>query len=85
MTAHPPSSIPFLSLGVWTLTVGWFGFNIMSAQTVAAVSGLVAACAGSDLMHPLGALAVGGIAGALFVYAFTLTQNRWKIDDGLGV
>ena len=120
MTAHPPSSIPFLSLGAWTLTVGWFGFNVMSAQTVEAVSGLVAVnslmamvggilaaliagkndpgflhngplaglvavCAGSDLMHPLGALITGGIAGVLFVYAFTLTQNKWKIDDVLGV
>ncbi len=120
MTAHPPSSIPFLSLGAWTLTVGWFGFNVMSAQTVEAVSGLVAVnslmamvggilaalvagkndpgflhngplaglvavCAGSDLMHPLGALVTGAVAGALFVYAFTLTQNRWKIDDVLGV
>jgi len=120
MTAHPPSSIPFLSLGAWTLTVGWFGFNVMSAQTVDAVSGLVAVnslmamvggilaalvvgrndpgflhngplaglvavCAGSDLMHPLGALVVGSVAGALFVWAFTLTQNRWKIDDVLGV
>jgi len=120
MTAHPPSSIPFLSLGAWTLTVGWFGFNVMSAQTVDAASGLVAVnslmamvggilaalvvgkndpgflhngplaglvavCAGSDLMHPLGALVVGSVAGALFVWAFTLTQNRWKIDDVLGV
>jgi len=120
MTAHPPSSIPFLSLGAWTLTVGWFGFNVMSAQTVDAVSGLVAVnslmamvggvlaalfagkndpgflhngplaglvavCAGSDVMHPLGSLAVGSVAGALFVYAFTLTQNKWKIDDVLGV
>ncbi|MBK1720711.1 ammonium transporter [Thiocystis violacea] len=120
ITAHPPSSIPFLSLGAWTLTVGWFGFNVMSAQTVEAVSGLVAinslmamvggilaallagkndpgflhngplaglvaVCAGSDLMHPIGALITGGVAGALFVYAFTLTQNKWRIDDVLGV
>ena len=120
VTAHPPSSIPFLSLGAWTLTVGWFGFNVMSAQTVDAVSGLVAVnslmamvggilaalvvgrndpgflhngplaglvavCAGSDLMHPMGALVVGAVAGALFVWAFILTQNRWKIDDVLGV
>jgi len=120
MAAHPPSSIPFLSLGAWTLTVGWFGFNVMSAQTVDAVSGLVAVnslmamvggilaalfvgkndpgflhngplaglvavCAGSDIMHPLGSLAVGSVAGALFVIAFTLTQNKWKIDDVLGV
>ena len=120
MTAHPPSSIPFLSLGAWTLTVGWFGFNVMSAQTVEAVSGLVAVnslmamvggilaalvagkndpgflhngplaglvavCAGSDLMHPIGALITGAVAGGLFVYAFTLTQNKWRIDDVLGV
>ena len=118
--AHPPSSIPFLALGAWILTVGWFGFNVMSAQTLAAVSGLVAVnslmamaggilaalvvgrndpgfvhngplaglvavCAGSDVMHPLGALVTGGVAGGLFVWAFTLTQNRWKIDDVLGV
>lgn len=120
ISAHPPSSIPFLALGAWILTVGWFGFNVMSAQTLAAASGLVAinslmamvggtlsalamgrndpgfayngplaglvaVCAGSDLMHPLGALLVGVIAGVLFVYLFTLTQNRWKIDDVLGV
>ena len=120
ITAHPPSSIPFLALGAWILSVGWFGFNVMSAQTIDAVSGLVAAnslmamvggilaalfvgkndpgfvhngplaglvavCAGSDVMHPLGALATGLVAGAMFVWLFTLTQNRWKIDDVLGV
>jgi len=120
VSAHPPSSIPFLALGAWILTVGWFGFNVMSAQTVGGISGLVAVnslmamvggtlvalwvgkndpgfvhngplaglvavCAGSDLMHPLGALVVGGVAGGLFVVMFTLTQNRWKIDDVLGV
>lgn len=120
ISAHPPSNIPFLALGAWVLTVGWFGFNVMSAQTIDKVSGLVAVnslmamaggtlaatlmgrndpgfvhngplaglvavCAGSDLMHPLGAFAVGGIAGAIFVVMFTLTQNRWRIDDVLGV
>ncbi|HEY0825587.1 MAG TPA: ammonium transporter, partial [Ramlibacter sp.] len=120
ISAHPPSNIPFLALGAWVLTVGWFGFNVMSAQTIDKVSGLVAVnsllamvggtlaavllgrndpgfvhngplaglvavCAGSDLMHPLGALAVGGGAGAIFVVMFTLTQNRWRIDDVLGV
>ncbi|MDG0863807.1 ammonium transporter [Pelomonas aquatica] len=120
MSAHPPSSIPFLALGAWVLTVGWFGFNVMSAQTLDKMSGLVAVnslmamvggtlvatllgrndpgfayngplaglvavCAGSDLMHPLGALVTGGVAGWLFVQFFTLTQNRWKIDDVLGV
>lgn len=120
ITAHPPSSIPFLALGAWVLTVGWFGFNVMSAQTLNAVSGLVAinslmamvggtlaalisgkndpgfvhngplaglvaVCAGSDIMHPAGALLVGVVAGFLFVRLFTLTQNRWKIDDVLGV
>ena len=120
ISAHPPSSIPFLALGAWILCVGWFGFNVMSAQklenisglvavnslmamvggTLAALvlgkndpgfvhngplAGLVAVCAGSDIMHPLGALVVGAIAGAIFVFMFTLTQNKWKIDDVLGV
>jgi Amt family ammonium transporter len=120
ISAHPPSSIPFLALGAWVLAVGWFGFNVMSAQTLDKISGLVAVnslmamaggtlvatllgkndpgfayngplaglvavCAGSDVMHPLGALVVGGVAGAVFVVMFTLTQNRWKIDDVLGV
>ena len=120
MSAHPPSSIPFLALGAWVLAVGWFGFNVMSAQTIDKISGLVAVnslmamvggtltawlagrndpgftyngplaglvavCAGSDLMHPLGALVTGGIAGVLFVYMFTCVQNRWRIDDVLGV
>jgi Amt family ammonium transporter len=118
--AQAPSSIPFLALGAWILTVGWFGFNVMSAQTIDKISGLVAVnslmamsggiivalvigrndpgfvhngplaglvavCAGSDVMHPVGALVTGGIAGALFVYMFTLTQNKLKIDDVLGV
>ncbi|MEY3744215.1 MAG: hypothetical protein RLZZ541_1270 [Pseudomonadota bacterium] len=118
--AHPPSNIPFLALGAWILTVGWFGFNVMSAQSIQGISGLVAVnslmalvggtlaalvmgkndpgfvhngplaglvavCAGSDVMHPLGALVTGIIAGILFVWAFTHTQNRLKIDDVLGV
>jgi len=120
IAAHPPSSIPFLALGAWILTVGWFGFNVMSAQTIDAISGLVAVnslmamaggilasllagrndpgfihngplaglvavCAGSDVMHPGGAFITGAVAGTLFVWTFTLTQNKWKIDDVLGV
>jgi ammonium transporter, Amt family len=117
---NPPSNIPFLALGAWILSVGWFGFNVMSAQTIDAISGLVAVnslmamvggtlaalvagrsdpgfvhngplaglvaiCAGSDVMHPIGALATGAVAGALFVYTFTAAQNKWRIDDVLGV
>jgi Amt family ammonium transporter len=120
ISAHPPSSIPFLALGSWILAVGWFGFNVMSAQTIDKISGLVAlnslmamvggtlaatllgrndpgfvhngplaglvaVCAGSVVMHPAGALVVGSVAGAIFVSMFTLTQNRWKLDDVLGV
>ncbi|HVI51437.1 MAG TPA: ammonium transporter [Candidatus Sulfotelmatobacter sp.] len=116
----PPSNIPFLALGAWILSVGWFGFNVMSAQKMdgisglvainslmamvggiltslvvsrndpgfihnGALAGLVAVCAGSDLMHPIGALATGGLAGALFVWAFNKCQNDWRIDDVLGV
>lgn len=120
IAAHPPSSIPFLALGAWILVVGWFGFNVMSAQSIDKITGLVAVnslmamvggtlaalaagrndpgfihngplaglvavCAGSDLMHPLGALITGLVAGGLFVWMFTITQNKWKIDDVLGV
>ncbi|MCP1647589.1 ammonium transporter [Pseudomonas nitroreducens] len=120
LVAFAPSNIPFLAAGSWILIVGWFGFNVMSAQSLAGASGLVAVnsllamvggtvasllvgrndpgflhngplaglvavCAGSDLMHPIGALATGMVAGALFVWAFTATQVRWKIDDVLGV
>jgi Amt family ammonium transporter len=102
MQPFAPSNIPFLALGAWVLSVGWFGFNVMSAQSIQGISGLVAVnslmalvggtlaalivvCAGSDLMHPLGALLTGAIAGALFVLAFELAQKRWKIDDVLGV
>ena len=77
--AHPPSNIPFLALGAWILTVGWFGLNVMSAQSIKGITGLVAVCAGSDVMHPLGALATGAVAGVLFVWAFTVTQNRLKL------
>ena len=120
LVAFAPSSIPFLALGSWILIVGWFGFNVMSAQTLQGVSGLVAVnslmamvggtvaalivgrndpgflhngplaglvaiCAGSDLMHPVGALVTGAIAGALFVWCFTAAQVKWRIDDVLGV
>ncbi|TVT82846.1 ammonium transporter [Pseudomonas sp. H3(2019)] len=120
LVAFAPSSIPFLALGSWILIVGWFGFNVMSAQTLQGVSGLVAVnslmamvggtvaalivgrndpgflhngplaglvaiCAGSDLMHPVGALVTGAIAGALFVWCFIAAQSQWKIDDVLGV
>ncbi len=120
LVAFAPSNIPFLALGSWILIVGWFGFNVMSAQTLQGVSGLVAVnslmamvggtvaalvvgrndpgflhngplaglvavCAGSDLMHPIGALATGAIAGVLFVWCFIAAQNQWKIDDVLGV
>jgi Amt family ammonium transporter len=120
VSAHPPSNIPFLALGSWILIVGWFGFNVMSAQKIEAVTGLVALnslmamvggtlaalivgkndpgfayngplaglvaiCAGSDIVHPVGALAIGAIAGAMFVYLFIFTQNKLKIDDVLGV
>lgn len=120
VVAIPPSNIPFLALGSWILVLGWFGFNVMSAQGLdrvsglvainslmamaggvlgglvagrndpgfvhnGALAGLVAVCAGSDVMHPIGAFVVGGVAGVMFVIAFTLTQHRWKIDDVLGV
>ena len=120
VSAHPPSSIPFLALGSWILIVGWFGFNVMSAQRLDAISGLVAInslmamvggtlsanffgkedpgflhngplaglvaiCAGSDIVHPMSALFIGICAGFIFVKLFTYTQNKLKIDDVLGV
>jgi ammonium transporter, Amt family len=117
----PPSSIPWLALGSWLLCVGWFGFNVMSAQSLkgvtglvamnslmamcggiiaaliagdgdpgfihnGALAGLVAVCAGSDVMHPIGSLFVGGVAGLIFVYMFQLASDaRWQFDDVLGV
>jgi len=116
----PPSNIPFLALGSWILCIGWFGFNVMSAQEVSgasglvavnsllamvggllsaslvgrndpgfvhngALAGLVAVCAGSDVMHPLGAMVTGIIAGVIFVKAFLYVQNVLKVDDVLGV
>ena len=115
-----PSNIVWLALGAWILCVGWFGFNVMSAQKLGtasglvavnslmamvggtlsalfvsrndpgfvhngALAGLVAICAGSDVMHPVGALVTGALAGMLFVFAFNLCQNRFKLDDVLGV
>ena len=120
LVAFAPSNIPFLALGTWVLCIGWFGFNVMSAQAVEGISGLVAinslmamvggiiaalifgkndpgfihngplaglvaVCAGSDIMHPIGSLFVGLIAGWLFVKLFTLLQRTQKIDDVLGV
>jgi len=51
-----------------------------------ALAGLVAVCAGSDVMHPIGSLIVGGVAGVIFVYAFQIaTSSAYKLDDVLGV
>ncbi|PLX88981.1 MAG: ammonium transporter [Desulfuromonas sp.] len=118
--AIPISNIPFLALGSWILAVGWFGFNVMSAQKLEGISGLVAAnsllamvggvlfaliagkndpgfvhngalagliaiCAGSDLVHPIGAFFVGGLGSLIFVYGFQIEQEKLKIDDVLGV
>lgn len=121
LVAFAPSNIPFLALGAWILCIGWFGFNVMSAQTLDGVSGLVAVnslmamvggvltamligkndpgfihngplaglvavCAGSDVMHPIGALITGGIAGILFTVLFTWIQQKLhSVDDVLGV
>jgi Amt family ammonium transporter len=68
-----------------TLAACLFGRNDPGFVHNGPLAGLVAVCAGSDVMHPLGALSTGLIAGSLFVYTFTLTQNKWKIDDVLGV
>ena len=118
--AFPPSSIPWLALGSWMLCVGWFGFNVMSAQSLegvtglvamnsllamtggilaalvigrgdpgfvhnGALAGLVAVCAGSNIMHPIGSFITGGIGGFIFVHFFNLCQEKWQIDDVLGV
>jgi ammonium transporter, Amt family len=118
--SFPPSSIPWLALGSWLLCIGWFGFNVVSAQSLEGVSGLVAVnsllamiggilaalwigrldpgfvhngalaglvavCAGSDVMHPIGSLITGAIAGGLFVFFFNFCQEKLKIDDVLGV
>ncbi|MEM8973325.1 MAG: ammonium transporter, partial [Pseudomonadota bacterium] len=50
-----------------------------------ALAGLVAVCAGSDLMHPIGSFVTGAVAGVIFVYFFQIASNSWKIDDVLGV
>lgn len=118
--AIPISNIPFLALGSWILAVGWFGFNVMSAQQITGISGLVAVnslmalvggvlfalfagrndpgflhngalagliaiCAGSDIVHPLAAFFMGGFASLIFVYGFKWEQEKLKIDDVLGV
>lgn len=115
-----PNNIPFLVLGSWILICGWFGFNVMSAQQLEGVSGLVAInslmamvggtiaglifskndvgfthngalagliaiCAGSDVVHPLAALFIGAVAGIIFVVMFDIETNKLKIDDVLGV
>ena len=121
VVAFAPSNIPLLALGAWILSVGWFGFNVMSAQAIEGISGLVAmnslmamvggiisslvigkkdpgfihngplaglvaVCAGSDIMHPIGALVTGLVAGGLFVWLFTYVQNKFAhFDDVLGV
>ncbi|PLX72452.1 MAG: ammonium transporter [Desulfuromonas sp.] len=118
--AIPISNIPFLALGSWILAVGWFGFNVMSAQSLQGISGLVAInsllamvggvlfalvasnndpgfvhngalagliaiCAGSDIVHPVAAFFIGGLGSLIFVYGFQWEQEKLRIDDVLGV
>ncbi|MEM5948486.1 ammonium transporter [Spirochaetia bacterium 38H-sp] len=115
-----PSNIPFLALGSWILIVGWFGFNVMSAQKLTEISGLVAInslfamtagaiggllfskndagfthngalaglvaiCAGSDVVHPISAIIIGLVASFIFVKLFHWETEVLKIDDVLGV
>lgn len=114
-----PNNISHLVLGSWILIVGWFGFNVMSAQKLDGISGLVAInsllamvggtitgllfskndigfthngalagliaiCAGSDVVHPIAALFIGAVAGIIFIVLFE-QESKWKIDDVLGV
>jgi Amt family ammonium transporter len=117
----PHASMPWLALGCWLMCIGWFGFNVVSAQSVQSISGLVAInslmamcggvlaaliagdgdpgfihngalaglvaiCAGSDVVHPVGALFIGGVAGIVFVYVFRAAADpKWQFDDVLGV
>lgn len=116
----PVSSIPYLSLGSWILAIGWFGFNVMSAQSFEGISGLVAVnslfamiggvlfaiifskndpgfahngalagliaiCAGSDIVHPFGAFFIGGIGSLIFIFGFKWETEKMRIDDVLGV
>jgi Amt family ammonium transporter len=113
-------SVPYVALGSWLLMVGWFGFNVASAATLPAISGLVAAnsllamgggllgamlvskrdsvfvyngalaglvavCAGSDIMHPVASFVVGAVAGVIFVKGFLWANEKLRIDDVLGV
>lgn len=115
-----PNNVSHLVLGSWILIVGWFGFNVMSAQKIDGISGLVAInslmamvggtiagllvskndvgfthngalagliaiCAGSDVVHPLAALFIGAVAGIIFVVMFQVETVKLKIDDVLGV
>jgi len=115
-----PNNIAYLVLGSWILIIGWFGFNVMSAQSLDGISGLVAInslmamvggtitgllfskndigfthngalaglisiCAGSDILHPIAALVIGGISGIIFVKMFEFENEKLKIDDVLGV
>jgi ammonium transporter, Amt family len=116
----PASNIPYLALGSWILAIGWFGFNVMSAQRFEGISGLVAVnslfamvggvlfaivfskndpgfahngalagliaiCAGSDIVHPFGAFLIGGIGAIIFIYGYKFETEKLKIDDVLGV
>jgi len=116
----PVSNIPYLSLGSWILAIGWFGFNVMSAQKLEGISGLVAVntlfamvggvlfalvfsrndpgfvhngalagliaiCAGSDIVHPFGAFFIGGAAALIFIFGFKWETEKMRIDDVLGV
>jgi len=116
----PASNIPYLALGSWILAIGWFGFNVMSAQSFeginglvavnslfamvggllfavffsrndpgfvhnGALAGLIAICAGSDIVHPFGAFFIGGVGALIFVFGYRFETEKLKIDDVLGV
>jgi ammonium transporter, Amt family len=68
-----------------TITGLIFSKNDVGFTHNGALAGLIAICAGSDVVHPLAALFIGAVAGIIFMKMFQIETEKFKVDDVLGV
>lgn len=69
-----------------TMTISWFKTSKPSVGMTlnGGLAGLVGITAGTDIVSPIGALAIGAIAGLVMYYGSILLDEKFKVDDPVG-
>lgn len=55
------------------------------AAFTGALAGVIAICAGADVVNAGGALSIGAAAGALVIAGAAMCKHYWRVDDETGV